>query len=140
MNLKIAAVGVSLAVLSVRADAVRAARFANPPSDMRLLPCLNGWSAKAIEWANAAGFGGAACSCAWTKNYLRDEGDWKGFASFARQSNKAGLSLWLYDEYGYPSGTAGFEAHVPVRPNGCCTTGRRTRTVRSTSAPHSTKS
>ena len=103
------AIALATAPLAADSFSSRAASFADPPSHMRLLPCLNGWSEKAIERANAAGFGGAACSCAWTKDYLRDEKDWKAFVSFARQANKAGLSLWLYDEYGYPSGTAGFE-------------------------------
>lgn len=121
MKTLVIAAGSLCAVLSAGADSIRARNFANPPSDMRLLPCLNGWNEKAIERANAAGFGGAACSCAWTKDYLRDEGDWKGFASFARQANKAGLSLWLYDEYGYPSGTAGFgvlEGHPELQARG----------------------
>jgi len=91
------------------ASADRASDFANPPPHMRLLPCLNGWSEKAVEGGRRSGFGGMACSFAWNKGYLKDEKQWKDFVAFARRAKAADRALWLYDEYGYPSGTSGFE-------------------------------
>ena len=52
------------------------------------------------------GFGGVACNVSQDR-YLEDEEKWASFTSWVAKAKKAGLALWLYDESGYPSGTAG---------------------------------
>jgi len=39
--------------------------------------------------------------------YLEDEKKWAAFLRGVREAKAAGMSLWLYDERGYPSGNAG---------------------------------
>ncbi len=59
-----------------------------------------------IQQLKDDGFGGVVCNVPHDQ-YLEDEGKWASFASWAARAKKAGLTLWLYDEDGYPSGTAG---------------------------------
>jgi hypothetical protein len=90
----------------------RAENFANPPSRMRILPCKHdryrserGIAAE-LEHLEAQGFGGMAFNVRWDKDYLCNDGDFAMFAKSARAAHARGMTLWLYDEYGYPSGTA----------------------------------
>lgn len=41
------------------------------------------------------------------KNYLHDEGAWDVLRRGVRLAHEMGLRVWIYDEEGYPSGTAG---------------------------------
>lgn len=69
------------------------------------------------------GFGGVVANVGWT-NYLEDEAEWRLFLQGIRVCKELGLRVWIYDELGYPSGSAGglvlrghpeFEAEVLVR-------------------------
>ena len=53
------------------------------------------------------GFGGAACNMVWNASYLQQGQTLDDFAAFVDAANKQGVRIWLYDEYGYPSGSAG---------------------------------
>lgn len=93
----------------------RAARFADPPADCRILPMLHGCFPEAENARNdervlrlrAFGFGGAVVNVWGGKRYLEDPSAWRGFAHFCEKAHGEGLTLWLYDEDGYPSGSAG---------------------------------
>lgn len=95
------------AVVAADGESPRARDFANPPAHMRLIDRrLDNVKAQTLL---DCGYGGMSCSVKRNKNYLRDEAAWAEFVRLAREAHEAGLVLWLYDEYGYPSGTAGFE-------------------------------
>lgn len=86
---------------------------ADSPADCRILKivhCFFGDEAAAqdrlIEQLKNQGFGGVVCNVSQDR-YLEDEEKWASFSSWATRAKKAGLALWLYDESGYPSGTAG---------------------------------
>lgn len=95
------------------ASASREERFANPPACARILPLRHGWSYNAgkvdaeLRTLKDEGFGGFAGNVNWTTNYLQDAASWKVFRQTVEKARAQGMTLWLYDEKGYPSSTAG---------------------------------
>lgn len=95
------------------ADAPREERFANPPAGARILPIHHGRPndlAKAdeeIRKLKEDGFGGFAGNVNFDENYLENAASWKTYRYIVEKAHAEGLSLWLYDEKGYPSCTAG---------------------------------
>lgn len=93
-------------------DASREIRFANPPASARILPIHHhrvNDTAKADEELSrlrADGFGGFAGNVDF-ENYLDSAESWKTFKYIVDRAHAEGMSVWLYDEKGYPSGTAG---------------------------------
>jgi hypothetical protein len=91
-------------------------QFASPPDSCRLIqsiPSFEQWSGAADEAIRAkirylldAGAGGLMTTVS-LKNYLRDETAWEVLARGVRIAHEMGLRVWIYDEEGYPSGTAG---------------------------------
>jgi len=87
-------------------------RFLDPPARFRILKIIHNFSEtprEQDEWLaslTAQGFGGVVTNVPFT-NYLQDEARWQAFGRIASQAKKAGMAMWLYDEKGYPSGTAG---------------------------------
>ena len=53
------------------------------------------------------GYGGVVANVAEFDDYLNNESDWQAFIYFAESCRRRGLRLWIYDEKGYPSGSAG---------------------------------
>ncbi len=88
--------------------------FADPAREYRALKIehyfanLPGatWEEKAASLVEY-GFGGAACNMKWDENYLQLGQSLDDFAAFVGAAHKQGVRIWLYDEYGYPSGSAG---------------------------------
>ncbi|MCC6356168.1 MAG: hypothetical protein IT577_19950 [Verrucomicrobiae bacterium] len=84
----------------------------SPPPNTRILKIIHGWpdDPKAqdarIGQLKAQGFGGAVCNVAFD-GYLENEMKWQSFLRAVRRMKEEGFALWLYDEKGYPSGTAG---------------------------------
>ena len=64
------------------------------------------WEEKAASLIDY-GFGGAACNMKWDENYLQPGQSLNDFAAFVDAAHKQNVRIWLYDEYGYPSGSAG---------------------------------
>lgn len=95
-----------------QADRPLAERFADPPACARILKIVHGLpddpNSQDVLIASliAQGFGGMVCNVSFT-DYLESEAKWQAFVRAVGQAKKAGMSLWLYDERGYPSGTAG---------------------------------
>ena len=56
----------------------------------------------------ASGLGGLVCNVAFD-NYLRSDEHWATLEQAVESCKQAGLIVWIYDEKGYPSGTAGGE-------------------------------
>ena len=97
----------------------RAERFANPPGACRLLPIRHNHplDAKgqdaALAKLVARGFGGFAGNVSFGSitngtwvGYVDDESRWPAFVHSVEKARSANMSVWLYDECGYPSGTA----------------------------------
>jgi len=94
------------------ADRPLTARFANPPASARILKIIHGWPDEPnaqdalIRSLASQGFGGVVCNVSFS-DYLRSEPRWRAFVRAVKEAKRAGMSLWLYDEKGYPSGAAG---------------------------------
>ena len=93
---------------------ISAENFQNPAAEYRALRiehnfiCLPGetMADKAASLADY-GFGGLATNMQWDSNYLQQGYSLDLFSSFVTEAGKQGVRVWLYDEYGYPSGSAG---------------------------------
>jgi len=59
-----------------------------------------------LEKMQEQGMGGAICSVNYD-NYLKNEDSWNTLLEFIDKANEAGFITWLFDEKGYPSGSAG---------------------------------
>lgn len=61
-----------------------------------------------IDDLQEKGYGGIVTNVNMGQNYLKDAEDWELF-QYALQyaTQKYGMKIWLYDEKGYPSGSAG---------------------------------
>jgi len=111
---RLMAVGVlsALSAPLVSGASERATLFADPPSRMRVLPCHHdrgkgeNYAKVELDTLERQGFGGMTFNACWDKTYLRNASDLDLFAKAAREAHARGMTLWLYDEYGYPSGTA----------------------------------
>ncbi len=53
-----------------------------------------------------AGLGGVVCNVSFD-HYLRSDDHWRSFVSGVDACKQLGLRVWIYDEEGYPSGSAG---------------------------------
>ncbi len=90
----------------------RAARPETTPAESRILKIIHGWPEASpaqdqlIQQLQRQGFGGVVCNVAF-RDYLESEAQWKAFERAVKAARSAGMSLWLYDEKGYPSGNAG---------------------------------
>lgn len=87
-------------------------RFKEPAADNRILKIIHSWpddpdlQDSIIGSLMYQGFGGVVCNVSFD-DYLHSEAKWDAFKRAVTESKKVGMSLWLYDEKGYPSGTAG---------------------------------
>lgn len=99
-------------VLLPQADRPLAARFADPPASARIIKIIHkqpddpAAQDKLLRSLAMQGFGGFVGNVAFD-GYLEDEKKWPAFLRGVREAKAAGMSLWLYDERGYPSGNAG---------------------------------
>ncbi|NUQ00135.1 MAG: hypothetical protein HUU35_09810, partial [Armatimonadetes bacterium] len=87
-------------------------RFANPPGRARILKIVHNLpdqpeaQAELLDSLIRQGFGGMVTNVSFT-DYLRSDAKWEAFLQTVTQAKARGMALWLYDEKGYPSGTAG---------------------------------
>jgi hypothetical protein len=94
------------------AEEPMARRFAEPPAQSRILKIIHSWPDDAsaqdnlIRVLTRQGFGGVVCNVSF-EDYLKSDAKWQSFGRAVGEAKKAGWALWLYDERGYPSGTAG---------------------------------
>ncbi len=88
----------------------------NLPNSCRLLQMIHpfeNWAGTTeaairarIRQAAMAGIGGVVTNVRF-ENYLRDEKAWQTLQLGVRIAHEEGFRVWIYDEEGYPSGTAG---------------------------------
>ncbi len=87
------------------------ARFAEPAASSRILRILHSQADdpaaqdRQLGQLAAQGFGGFAGNVSFN-GYVDDETKWPAFLRGVRMAKASGMSLWLYDECGYPSGSA----------------------------------
>ena len=92
-------------------DRPLAERFAVPPASARILRIIHSQrddpkqQDQQLKKLEAQGFGGFAGNVSFN-GYVDDETKWPAFLRGVRMAKAAGMSLWLYDECGYPSGSA----------------------------------
>jgi len=95
-----------------RADSPLPIQASYPPAESRILKIIHSWpddpgaQDALIHVLARQGFGGVVCNVSFTE-YLESEARWKALGRAVEEARKAGFALWLYDERGYPSGTAG---------------------------------
>ena len=90
------------------------ALFRDPPvNDRRILQIVHAGNPKKpaemktrLEDLYRRGFGGVVTNVSF-ENYLRSEQAWTDFRVWVEAGKKLGMTLWLYDEKGYPSASAG---------------------------------
>lgn len=86
--------------------------FRSPPSERRILQIIHNFPkpvsahGRLLQSLKEQGFGGVVCNVHFD-NYLRSEENWESFVHAVRMAKEMGMTLWLYDEKGYPSGSAG---------------------------------
>jgi hypothetical protein len=84
----------------------------SPPAKARISKIIHGWpdepsaAAALLAKLQAQGFGGIVCNVSFT-DYLGSEPHWAAFTNAVKAAREAGMTLWLYDEKGYPSAAAG---------------------------------
>lgn len=63
---------------------------------------------KRIDDLREKGYGGIVTNVNMDQNYLHDEESWELFRHAVQYAaNQRGMKIWIYDEKGYPSGSAG---------------------------------
>ncbi len=85
--------------------------FTNPKNEFRALHIEHGYPSGSIpdrvQKLMDHGFGGVATNDLFNDNYLRSEESLARFNEFLQTLHANGMRVWLYDEKGYPSGSAG---------------------------------
>jgi len=94
------------------ADSPLAERFVRPPADARILKIVHNLPDTPEEQDSlfrqlmAQGLGGMVVNVSFHE-YMASEQKWEAFLRGVKEAKRLGMSLWLYDECGYPSGAAG---------------------------------
>ncbi|MBI5833476.1 MAG: hypothetical protein HZB16_14350 [Armatimonadetes bacterium] len=91
-------------------------RFADPPGSTRILKIVHSWPLGAqpeldqIAELRRLGFGGFATNVGpWNEQYLHSKPHWDQLRRVVAEAKRLNMTMWLYDEMGYPSGTAGMQ-------------------------------
>ncbi len=87
--------------------------FRNPPFEYRPLQMIHGFGQieglgirASLMGLKDMGIGGVVVNIG-LENYMFDEGQWEILRDGVKEAKRLGFVIWLYDEKGYPSGTAG---------------------------------
>jgi len=105
-------------------------RFADPPREYAIYPIVHdlvgvaGLGRRRHKWhrlpgleeIRECGFGGLVVNAPYAPDYPDNEQDWQAFVAAVEKAEGLGFRLWIYDEKGYPSGTAG-GAVLEARPD-----------------------
>ncbi|MBQ9150722.1 MAG: hypothetical protein IJX72_00620 [Clostridia bacterium] len=85
--------------------------FMDPANEYRALNIEHGYPggsiAERVQQLKDLGFGGVATNDPFTDSYLQSPESLSRFNDFLQALHAEGLRVWLYDEKGYPSGSAG---------------------------------
>ena len=67
---------------------------------------MHGATTSLIDDVYARGYGGIVTNVAWGTDYLQNARAFSSLANCVSHAVDKGMHVWLYDEYGYPSGAA----------------------------------
>jgi len=96
--------------------------FAEPPREYAIYPIVHNVSALTdpkraqsaryrrfpdLETVRDLGFGGLVVNVDYSSDYPENKGDWRSLADAVGKATDIGFKIWIYDEKGYPSGSAG---------------------------------
>ncbi|NLE13905.1 MAG: hypothetical protein GX628_09575 [Clostridiales bacterium] len=83
--------------------------FANPDRRNAIYQIIHGAAVNKdrAEYYDSRWFGGIVGNVPYTQDFPNSEDEWNVTAEGIREYIKRGMYTWLYDEKGYPSGTAG---------------------------------
>lgn len=88
--------------------------FLSPINKYRFMPIIHDFLGvkgttygEKIQTILSTGAGGFITNDAWTAQYLINDRKLGNLDEFIKEATKAGLRIWIYDEKGYPSGSAG---------------------------------
>ena len=86
---------------------IESQRFTNPIRDDRPMVMMHNSTTALIDDAYGRGYGGVVTNVAWGSDYLQNTRAFSNLRSVVDYAvNTKGMYVWLYDELGYPSGTA----------------------------------
>lgn len=80
--------------------------FKDPDLQYRPMVMLHGASTGTIDDVYRRGYGGIVTNVSWNNNYLNDVRAFSTLQMCIQKISDLGMYAWIYDEYGYPSGTA----------------------------------
>ena len=85
--------------------------WSDPGSKLRPMQIVHGLAPKqasreGIAFFENLGLGGIVCNVNFD-HYMQSEDHWKTLAQAVKNCSQLGLRVWIYDEDGYPSGSAG---------------------------------
>ena len=86
--------------------AISASLWNNPSLDDRPMVMMHSASIGLINDVYDRGYGGIVTNVSWGKDYLQSDRAFSVLTSSVAHAIEKGMHVWLYDEYGYPSGTA----------------------------------
>jgi hypothetical protein len=81
--------------------------FKVPPAPFKMGQYLMSWSTINPMTLTNMGIGTAVLGLTHNANYMKNAADWLVLKNNAQACLDAGLNVWLFDEYGFPSGGAG---------------------------------
>lgn len=84
-------------------------KFRNPDRRYAIFPVIHDrivTDPGFADWIERQGFAGVVGNVPYGENYPDDEKEWKETAKGFRRYTDRGLNVWIYDEKGYPSGSA----------------------------------
>ena len=84
--------------------------FHNPPRKYRVNPMVHEWiedQRLQMEAIRDYGFGGVVTNVPRADGFTSNNSNLERFDTILRDLDAAGLSYWIYDEAGYPSGRGG---------------------------------
>ena len=80
--------------------------FENPSLDDRPMVMMHSASSGLVDDVYNRGYGGIVTNVSWSNDYLQNDRAFSALSSVVKHAVDKGMHVWLYDEYGYPSGTA----------------------------------
>ena len=83
--------------------------FKNPIDEYRIFHMVHAFGDNYETYLNTLydyGFRGVITNNAWDENFLKNSSNYALMNAAINKAHEMGMTVWLYDEYGYPSGTA----------------------------------
>lgn len=85
---------------------ISASLWNNPSLDDRPMVMMHSVTQTLIDDVYDRGYGGIVTNVEWDNTYLQNDRAFARLVSGVKHAVEKGMHVWLYDEYGYPSGTA----------------------------------